>query len=236
MLRYLLLSEPKYYSDGLISSHNVDFMQDKRFLTSFEQAHEFLPDRRTDFFRIYILTYFFEYALLKHDGCFVELGTYLGFGMKHATIYTDFQKYTDRQLLLFDSFEGIQENNLELDGRDKVKYHEISHEKVLKKFGNLENCKITKGFLPESLDKFMKEDSILEKGISFLHVDLNNAQAEIESLKILYPLLIEGAIIIFDDYAYSDLYRLQHDMADDFFEKIGRRILTLPTGQGLFIK
>ena len=92
--------------------------------------------------------------------------------------------------------------------------------------------KIIKGILPETLNK----KNINYKNIQFLHIDLNNVNAEIESIKILYDKILKGAPVLLDDYAYSETFRPQKDAWDKFANERGFEILSLPTGQGLFFK
>ena len=56
-----------------------------------------------------------------------------------------------------------------------------------------------KGILPATLNN----NSIILDDIKFLHIDLNNDYAEIESIKILYEKLFVGAPVILDDYGNS---------------------------------
>ena len=44
------------------------------------------------------------------------------------------------------------------------------------------------------------------------------------------------ACVVYDDYAYSEEYRAQKDAWDNYMKKKNRTILSLPTGQGLFIR
>ena len=69
--------------------------------------------------------------------------------------------------------------------------------------------------------------------------DLNKALSEVQpnkTIKILYEKLLVGAPVILDDYCNSELYRDQKNSWDKFIEEKGMKILSLPTGQGLFFK
>ena len=66
-------------------------------------------------------------------------------------------------------------------------------------------------------------------------MDLNNASAEKATIEVLWPKLVQGAIIVLDDYAFIRRVR-QYDMWNEFAKSVGRSVLTLPTGQGLLIK
>ena len=65
--------------------------------------------------------------------------------------------------------------------------------------------------------------------IAFLHIDMNNAEAERGALEVLFDRVSTGGIIVFDDYGWSG-YRAQKDLADDFMQLHGLSVLELPTG------
>ena len=51
-----------------------------------------------------------------------------------------------------------------------------------------------------------------------------------------WPRLVSGAVIVLDDYGYSDDYLRQKRAFDAFAGKNGVQVLLLPTGQGLIFK
>jgi O-methyltransferase len=71
--------------------------------------------------------------------------------------------------------------------------------------------------------------------IAFLHLDLNNADAEVGALEVLFDRMVPGAIMVLDDYGWL-AYEAQKIAEDDWLGKRGYRVLELPTGQGLLIK
>lgn len=73
------------------------------------------------------------------------------------------------------------------------------------------------------------------KQISPLHVDLNDPDTESWAIRLLWPRVVQGGLMILDDYANfgmersrSIIFELSHEL--DF------EILTLPSGQGLVMK
>lgn len=58
---------------------------------------------------------------------------------------------------------------------------------------------------------------------------------EVAALDYLWERLVPGAVILLDDYAYYG-YQPQKDGMDQWAEKMGIAIASLPTGQGLMIK
>ncbi len=232
-----IVSKNSYNEDGLATNHVTDFMKDEKFIEYYFKAAEGTNHRIM--FRAYILNYFANYALKLFDnnqGCFVELGTHKGLMSKVILLNNSFDKKVN--FYLFDTFTGIPLENIREDEITHVKkmnrnvYKEDVFEFVKKKFSDFPFVKIVKGTLPDSL----KNKDISLEDIKFLHIDLNNAHAEIESIKFLYDKILKGAPVILDDYCFSETYRPQKNAWDKFADEKGFRILSLPTGQGLFIK
>ena len=75
----------------------------------------------------------------------------------------------------------------------------------------------------------------MPKKISFAHIDLNNVDAELGVLEMIFDRIVSGGMIIFDDYGWVG-YRDQQIKEKEFIENNNLRILELPTGQGLVVK
>ena len=73
------------------------------------------------------------------------------------------------------------------------------------------------------------------KQISFIHIDLNSSKSEELAINFFWNKVVEGGIILLDDYAYSG-FNDTRKMWDNFAKSKNIRILTFPTGQGLIIK
>ena len=119
---------------------------------------------------------------------------------------------------------------------NKVYYDEYSRKEgnyyndVCKTFLNYPNVKIIKGIIPESF-----KDISINK-VSYLHIDMDNAFAEIEAIKFFWNKIINYGIILLNDYAYGEEFSEQKRSLDKFAKDKNHEILTLPTGQGLIIK
>ena len=88
---------------------------------------------------------------------------------------------------------------------------------------------MTQGELPQILHK------IELTTIRFIHVDLNTAEPEVASLKILWPNLVSGSIVLLDDFG-SPEYSLSRNAMTELSKELAFSILGLPIGQGLIIK
>ena len=236
--RIFIVESNSYSEDGLATNHIVDFMEDEQFIQNYNEAAEGTTHKII--YRAYILNYFAEYSLkLFKDkkGCFIELGTHKGLMAKVILLNSKFEN-DKKKFFLFDTFEGIPLDNIlkneieHVNSMNKNTYKENVFEFVKKKFLNYPFVKLIKGKLPTSLN----QNNLDLDNIQFLHIDLNNAYSEIESIKILYDKLLPGAPVILDDYCYSEDYRSQKDAWDNFIKSKKMKILSLPTGQGIFFK
>ena len=100
--------------------------------------------------------------------------------------------------------------------------------KVSSRFDRHPFVRIVKGVLPKSLDA-----QGVQK-IAWCQIDLNSAEADGACFEFVVDRLVDGAVVIFDDYGFSR-YKSTQDQLDSIAVRHGSRILELPTGQGLYI-
>ena len=181
------------------------------------------PSDQTIVWRRYILAMAaFHCSYL--DGDFVECGAYQGTGAKTVIDYLGGKNFS-KKFWLYDIFEHD----------DSMKNHSMPEhgpnlfKEVFDRFEGYKNVEIFKGFLPEVL-----QDNSPDK-IAYLHIDLNQAPAEIATLDSLFDRVVPGGMIILDDYEMF-FYRAQKYAEDDWFSKRGYKVFPLPTSQGFVIK
>lgn len=213
-----------YFGDNLYTiNRNLSFFDDEKFVKSFSVNAETEAEKSIAW-RMAVVLWGFQNGLkLQGDfvGCACDKGT-------TARIICDtlgFYKYKDRNYYLYDLFE-----------RDESDIHHVIQDhnedlllKARKRFSNVPNVVVTKGRVPEVL-----KDVSPEK-IAFMHLDLNNAGAEIGALELLFDRMAPGAVMVLDHYGWL-AYREQKLAEDEWLGKRGYRVLELPTGQGLVIK
>jgi predicted O-methyltransferase YrrM len=101
---------------------------------------------------------------------------------------------------------------------------------VQQKFVNYPQVRLVKGLIPDSFAGNCPDK------VAYLHIDLNQAPAEIAALDHLFDRMVPGGILILDDYEWAGNYRNQKLAEDSWFEARHYRVMPLPTGQGLVIK
>ena len=174
---------------------------------------------------------------LRLPGDFVECGVFKG-DMSHFLVKLfDFGNIA-KQFYLYDSFCGFDlsqtsaedypMNDNFLNFANAVYGDEQIYKTVRDKFAPYANVHITKGYLPDTLQEKSPEQ------IAYLHIDLNAPKPEIAVLEQLFPRMVSGGVIIFDDYGWVEFIQ-QRKAEDRFMKERGYEILELPTGQGLVI-
>jgi O-methyltransferase len=137
------------------------------------------------------------------EGDFVECGVWKG-GM--AAAIAEFLG-EDREYYLYDSFEGLPDVK-PIDGKAAKKWQEdktsdwyfdncnadINFAKEAMQLANVSNVHITKGWFENTLPLHPN------RPIAILRLDADWYDSTMQCLDSLYPKLIEGGVIIIDDY------------------------------------
>jgi len=232
-----LILDPQYAEDGIITNHIAYFLKDPNFISAYKAAKETgaLLNHPGDIrWRAHINVSFAKYALKIH-GDFVECGVGKGLYSKAICEFLNFSSL-ERRFHLIDTFSGIPISQLdksEIKTGEKfnsLAYKENYLEEVKKTFGLYHNVEIHQGQLPNILDKIR-----FPKGISYLQIDLNNANAEVATLEKLLSHCNRGGVIILDDFAYGREFELSYKLISGFAHDNSLDIITLPTGQGLIL-
>ncbi len=162
------------------------------------------------------------------EGDFVEAGAYQGTGSKTVIDYLaatlpEIAAYKTFWLYdLFEHPEGALNHAMPAHGPNL-------DAQVCNRFKGYSNVRIFKGEIPAIFAEGAPEK------ICWLHIDLNQAPAEMAVLEALFDKIVPGGIVIFDDYEFL-AYKAQKDAQDPWLAERGYKVFPLPTGQGLVIK
>jgi O-methyltransferase len=212
-----------HFADNFFTwARNNSMLDDGAFVAAWKANAESDSDRAI-VWRRYILACA-AYHCVHLEGDFVECGAYTGVGVKTVVDYLGKENFP-RNFWLYDLFEHEDwmwhhagpEHGPELEGR------------VRRKFEAYPQVKIFKGEIPDVFEGQSPES------ISYLHIDLNQAPAEVATLDALFERVVPGGIVILDDYEWAS-YRAQKVAEDPWFEARQYRVMPLPTGQGIVIK
>ncbi len=128
-------------------------------------------------------------------GIFVEVGVYRGGSLLELAKVAG-----DRLVFGFDTFTGLPQ---EYDGDDEVheanEFDDTSYESVCELFKDNPNVFLIQGLFPDSA-----ANSILDESISFAHLDMDFWRGTLEALAVLWPRVVSGGMILFDDYDWEN--------------------------------
>lgn len=214
---------PWFVADNLITfGHTRGFLTDPRFVGAVLSAR---PDHteRAIAWRTHTLCWAAESAVAV-PGDFVECGTYRGYSAEVLMRFTG--GLPGRRFWLYDLFDPSGATG---EGHRLPAHAPDLADQVRARFLPWPNVVVTQGKVPQVVAEAAPER------VAFLHIDMNNAEAERGALEVLFDRVTTGGMIVFDDYGWSG-YRAQKDVADAFMRARGLAVLELPTGQGLVVK
>jgi len=226
------LENVTYNQDGLVSVHNVDFMQDERFARAYKKGEETGSWGSAKIhWRAFVACWAADRGKAL-EGDFVECGVNRGGLSRSVMEYIEFAGMRDRKFYLLDTFEGLAEQYISEEekklGRQAGGYEEC-YESVKMTFRSFENAVIIRGTVPDTLSEVKSEK------IAYLSIDMNCAEPEIAAANYFWDKLVSGAAVVLDDYGWVD-HIVQKRAFDHFAAERGVPILPLPTGQGLILK
>ena len=135
-----------------------------------------------------------ERTLYECKGDVAEVGVYCG---STAQILKHYCEKYNRELFLFDTFEGFADNDLV--GIDEFKnklYIENSLEHARNNVGTEKWIHYKKGYFPGTID-----DAVRNRKYSFVHLDCDLYQPIHAGLDFFWDRMCEGGIIAIHDYA-----------------------------------
>ena len=229
---YGVFQNQGFYEDGLFSLQHRDFSQNPSFNTAYETAVINATSNGIDphiRWRARIFEYFLKRQLPRKA---IELGTAHGFMFYFALSKFALDKFNFKtsEIYLLDKFNahivgsetGEVSNEIESGYASDV-------ENTHKRFADFPEVTCIQGPIPEALS------TIDTSSISFLHIDLNAAQPEINALRLLWDNLLPNSVVLLDNCGFPAFASSQVAHAS-LSKELGYEILGLPTGQELIMK
>jgi len=230
-------------------------------LNQFNHSYQHLLEQWPTYVRRMHLTRFIaHYELFKQTidlpGCIVELGVYRGASFFTWSKLMETFNTTDRRKKVFgfDHFKGLTNfhdkdgamdpsDGKKIGGFDSIPVkEEIERLVELHNFDNLisgvERCRIIEGNIMDTIPKFLINNSGLR--ISLLHLDMDLYEPTKFALEKLYPLVVNGGLVVFDEYGLIP-WQGESTAVDEYFSSIGERpkIIKMPFStqpHGYFVK
>lgn len=132
-------------------------------------------------------------------------------------------------LRLFDTFAGMPEVDQALDCHEQGDFGDTSLENVRHVVGSDSFINYHQGVIPDTFADLESSD------IALAHVDVDIYQSVLDACCFLYPRIVPGGFIVFDDYGIHTCPGAKKAV-DEFFEDKPEAPLVLTTGQALIFK
>ena len=177
--------------------------------------------------RCWILLRFLQHAL-QLPGHFAEFGVFRGgTALLAAEVLRDGNDR--RPLHLFDSFAGMPDTSPgeAFEKGDFARTSEAAVRALVSPSGA--NIILHPGYIP---DTFANADIAQ---LAFAHVDVDLYQTVIDCVEFIYPRLVPGGILVFDDYGFPSCSRARQ-ATDRSFAARREKPIYLPTGQAFVLK
>ncbi|MBY0282266.1 MAG: TylF/MycF family methyltransferase [Alphaproteobacteria bacterium] len=185
-------------------------------------------------------------------GDIVELGVFRGSSLMSFANFVEIRNMGDRQkrIIGFDNFTGFTELE-EKDGKEDKKVEKVvggfdssSFETALRDAINIfdqdrfipykPRVHLVKGDIEKTIPKYVEENPGLR--ISLLHFDVDLYRPTITALEYLWPLVVKGGVVIFDEYGIPP-WEGEAKAVDEFFadHKIKLRRFDWASNPGAFL-
>lgn len=167
---------------------------------------------------------------LSLEGDFWECGVYKGGTARLlAQVIEDADAASKRRLHLFDSFQGMPATDEDRDLHRQGDFADTSLKGVQSAVGHDHLVDYHEGFIPATFRGLEKAT------IAFAHIDVDLYQAVKDCCEFVFPRLLVGGVMVFDDYGFPTCLGARHAV-DEFFAATSYVPLILPTGQAVVFK
>jgi len=130
---------------------------------------------------------------------------------------------------LFDSFQGFPELDPERDSDQIAGRFAGEDPDEVAEFVGSGRVQMHAGFIPETFK------GLEDKAVAFAHIDVDLYKSVMDCCKFIWPRMLVGGVMIFDDYAFPDC-RGARDAVDEFFKESLAVPLCMMTGQAMVVK
>lgn len=133
------------------------------------------------------------------------------------------------ELRLFDTFEGMPETRDDLDLHREGDFADTSLDAVRSLVGGEQWIHFHPGLVPETFA------GLDDRSIRLAHVDLDIYEGILSACEFVYPRLVAGGMMVFDDYGFWSCPGARMAV-DQFFSTKPEQPFALPTGQAIVTK
>jgi O-methyltransferase len=162
------------------------------------------------------------------DGEVLECGVFRG-GTALLAADTLQSREAQRHVHLFDTFAGMPQTIKGVDRFERGDFDTTSVEQVEALLAPYSSVRIHAGYIPDTFEGLDVER------IAWAHVDVDTYKSVLDCIEFIYPRLVPGGYLIFDDYGFPSCVSARRAVDEAFAER-PEMPLCLPTGQCLVLK
>ncbi len=159
------------------------------------------------------------------QGNIAECGVYRG----GTALLLSKTKPENKTLHLFDTFSGMPETDSAKDHHIKNDFNDTSLPLVQNLLKGESNVIFHPGFFPETAESLQTE------AFSLVHCDMDIYSSVLDCCKFFYPKLVQGGIILFDDYGAPSCPGAKQAV-EEFCSSAGIYEIYFTTGQAIIYK
>tara|TARA_B100000676_G_scaffold128587_1_gene127574 strand:+ start:1595 stop:2308 length:714 start_codon:yes stop_codon:yes gene_type:complete len=167
-------------------------------------------------------------SVLGLQGNIAEIGVYAG---ASAKILCELKG--EKDLFLFDTFEGLPANSSE-DGKVHTENrYACSLESVQSYLQEYDNVHYFKGIFPDSATTEQAEERLANEEFCFVHFDVDLYEGTKACLEYFYPRMVRGGIMLSHDYS---MLRGVKQAFTEFVSEIPEGLVEFPSTQCMIVK
>ncbi len=224
---FYVMNQLAKWLDMRIYNKHTNWQDDAEFLAVMRRFQAHYPRIKERQFLLYNLA-----RSLRHlPGDTAECGA-LGGASSHV-IMSAFEDARPHHI--FDSFSGLSQPT----AHDQPKTENVRAlqagefasplEETRRNLAAHSQAHYYKGWIPERFDE------VADKEFCLVAIDVDFYEPTRDSFKFFYPRLVQGGAILCDDYGFSTCPGARKAM-DEVAESFSRKVIHIPTGQGLVLK
>ena len=203
----------------------------KEFWAAYDQTISYSLVHATGFYNVYqSLAYIRDNRL---PGDLVDCGCFLGGVSIFMKILMRDWGMNDRRVILFDTFTGppVGSKDTIIGGQPfqwneaLVNHREDTEQNIKEVLGSLDGFQIVEGFVEDTLPNTIFGD------LALLRLDTDFYESTKIEFEILYPKLVDGGVVIVDDYGY---FQGSRRATDEYFASLDRPPLLNRIDQGVW--
>ena len=165
------------------------------------------------------------------EGDVAEAGVFNG-GTAHLLAATLAAEGSPATLHLFDTFAGMPDTaDPERDHHRPGDFDATSLEGVGSRLAGFPNVRFHPGFVPDTFAELHPDTRF-----ALVHVDLDIYPSVLAACVGLWPRVVPGGAMIFDDYGFWHLRHAARRAVDEFFADQADKPIALATGQAVVIR